>query len=95
MSILEALMLVCFGCAWPISIARLAKSRDSGGKSPLFDGIVIFGYMAGIANKLLRGVDWVMWLYMINIAAVTTDLILTLRFRKSKAVINPAETDGR
>ena len=53
MSVLEALMLLCFGAAGPFSIVRSWKSRSTQGKSMVFLLVLILGYLAGIANKIL------------------------------------------
>ncbi|WP_243129231.1 hypothetical protein [Hathewaya massiliensis] len=63
MSILEAIMLICFGIAWPFSIARSIKSKSINGKSLIFLLVLILGYIAGIANKLINSKDVVLYLY--------------------------------
>ncbi len=81
LGIFEAIMLLCFGAAWPFSIYKSAKSRKTGGKSPLFLVIVIVGYIAGIINKLLTHPDYVLWLYVLNAVMVSVDLALYIRNR--------------
>lgn len=81
MSIFEALMLICFGLSWPISIAKTLRAKVVTGKSPLFIGVVIMGYVCGLIHKILYSFDWVIYLYAINIAAVSLDLILYFRYR--------------
>jgi hypothetical protein len=80
MSIFEALMLVCFGLSWPLSIARTLRSKSVAGKSPYFIGIVILGYLFGLINKI-QNMDWVFWLYILNIMVVSADLILYFKYR--------------
>lgn len=82
MDIFEALMLVCFGAAWPFSIYRSYKSGSVEGKSPFFLVVVIVGYTAGILHKILYNYDFVLYLYFINIAMVTIDLLLYVRNSK-------------
>ncbi len=82
MSIFEAIMLLCFGAAWPVSIARSWKSRSTGGKSLAFSLIVIVGYISGIVNKLLVKPDIVTWLYVLNLTMVSIDAVLWIRNRK-------------
>lgn len=82
MSIFEMLMLLCFGAAWPFSIYRSYKSKSVAGKSPYFLVILIFGYIFGILNKILYNLDFVIYLYCLNLIMVTTDL--ALYFRNSK-----------
>jgi hypothetical protein len=82
MSILEAIMLLCFGAAWPFSIARSIKAKSTKGKSVFFLIILLCGYAAGIANKLLYNYDFVLYLYILNFLMVSTDTVLWFRNRK-------------
>ena len=83
MSILEAIMLVCFGLSWPISIYRTYKVKNPLGKSIAFLWLIIIGYIAGILNKIVgHKVDWVIWLYAVNALMVATDLFLVLLYRR-------------
>lgn len=82
MSIFEAIMLLCFGAAWPVSIVRSWKSRSTGGKSFAFSIIVIVGYISGIVNKLVGKPDLVTWLYVLNLTMVSIDAGLWIRNRK-------------
>lgn len=82
MSILEAIMLICFGAAWPFSIAKSIKSKSTNGKSLLFLVVLILGYIAGIANKLLNNNDIVLYLYILNLLMVSMDAILWIRNKK-------------
>jgi len=81
MSPYEILMLVCFGFAWPPSIYKSWKSRQTGGKSVIFMLIVELGYVAGILNKIFYHFDAVVWLYVLNFAMVGVDIVLYLRNR--------------
>ncbi|WP_317854916.1 hypothetical protein [Chakrabartyella piscis] len=82
MSIFEALMLLCFGAAWPLSIYRSYTSRTTGGKSLPFLLVIILGYVAGIINKLLYNYDFVLYLYILNMAMVSVDALLWIRNRR-------------
>lgn len=82
MHVFEAIMLICFGIAWPVSIFKSIKSRNSGGKSSLFSYIVLLGYAAGIINKLINNNDIVLYLYILNFMMVLIDLILLYRNRR-------------
>jgi len=83
MSVFEILMLACFGASWPISIYKSLKTRVVAGKSPLFMGIVMLGYAAGITHKILYARDWVIALYALNLLLVAVDLALYFRLSKS------------
>lgn len=79
MSAFEALMLLRFGAAWPFSIARSWKSRATGGKSPLFLGILLAGYAFGIVHKLPYSRNFVLGLYILNASMVSIGLGLWFR----------------
>ena len=80
---LEVMMLVCFGLSWPFNIMKSWKSRTAKGKSLLFECCVIIGYCCGLAGKIIGGnITYVVAVYLLDIAMVTTDLILTIRNAK-------------
>lgn len=79
MSIFEAIMLICFGAAWPFSIYKSWKSRQNGGKSVVFLYIVIAGYVSGMIHKILYSRDAVIYLYALNALMVITDILLYYR----------------
>ncbi|MCI1208889.1 MAG: hypothetical protein LKF96_05535 [Treponema sp.] len=75
----ESIMLCAFGCSWPINAYKSWKSQSAEGKSILFSIIILIGYIAGITGKIVSGtITYVFLLYIINIAFVTLDLVLTL-----------------
>lgn len=82
MSIFEVGMLVCFGFAWPVNIAKAWKSRTAVGQSVLFLAVLDLGYIFGIIHKLLYSRDIVLILYMINFAMVFINICLFFRNRK-------------
>ena len=77
--IFEALMLLGFGVSWPISIYKSYTSRKVGSKSVVFLYAVLFGYVAGIINKLLYSPDIVLVLYIFNFVMVAIDTVLYYR----------------
>ena len=79
--IFEAVMLVCFGMAWPVSILKSWRSRTNKGKSSYFLLIVFVGYLSGLVHKLWwqAEVDGVVWLYVLNAVMVATDGALYYR----------------
>ncbi len=79
MSLFEMIMLLCFGAAWPMSIYKSYTSKSVAGKSVFFLYIIMIGYVSGIINKLLYHYDWVVYLYVLNLLMVTTDLLLYYR----------------
>ncbi len=82
MSFFEALMLVCFGLSWPISIAKAVRTHQVAGKSRLFLFVIIVGYISGMTHKILYSFDWVIWLYALNASLVFVDLMLCLHYSK-------------
>lgn len=79
MSIFEAIMLICFGAAWPFSILKSYRSRSNEGKSMRFMIVVEIGYVSGIIHKLLYNFDLVFYLYALNALLVMTDIVLYRR----------------
>ncbi len=82
MNIFEAIMLICFGASWPVSIWKTYKVKNPAGKSIGFLWLVIIGYVSGILNKVLGTMDWVLWLYVLNTVMVFTDFVLVVYYRR-------------
>ena len=82
MSILEIIMLICFGAAWPFSIYKSYKSRKNTGKSIVFLFIVLSGYIAGVLHKIFYSYDSVIILYGLNCIMVSIDIMLYFRNRQ-------------
>ena len=81
--ILEFGMLFAFGFSWPFAIARTYRAKRVDGKSPMFMIIVIVGYLFGIAAHLVEGSKlWLCWVYLIDMALVSTDLALYFRYSR-------------
>ena len=88
--ILEILMVVSFGASWPFNVMKSWKARTTKGKSLLFLCLILFGYVAGIASKLLNEAymasfasKWyVLFFYVLNLIMVGADLVLYIRNRK-------------
>lgn len=77
-------MLVAFGCSWPFNIIKSWRSRTAKGKSVIFEFIVVFGYLVGLAGKFITyhetGVwAWSIWFYIADIAMVSADIVLYFR----------------
>ena len=91
MSVLEVVMLICFGAAWPVSIYKSLKTRQVAGKSLLFLFVILIGYIAGIFHKLLFNYDKVIFLYMLNGILVSTDILIYFRNRMYQIKISARE----
>jgi lipopolysaccharide export LptBFGC system permease protein LptF len=85
MSPFEIIMLVCFGAAWPFSIYRSYKSKNTKGKSLFFLIIVFVGYGSGIVHKVFYNYDYVIFLYILNFIMVGIDIGLYLRNKRIEA----------
>lgn len=79
MSIFEAIMLLCFGAAWPMNIYKSLTTRSVAGKSLAFLYAIEVRYLSGIIHKYLYSRDIIMALYIINFLMVMTDIILYYR----------------
>lgn len=81
--ICELIMLICFGLSWPISVVKSIRTRSTKGKSPIFLGAILLGYVAGITGKIVGHnitTDafhvFVFSVYCLNFAVVSTDIVL-------------------
>ena len=85
--ILEIAMLICFGFSWPLNVIKSYKARTAKGKSLPFLLLIFFGYIAGIASKLVNDTDmaaiaekwYVLFFYVLNLVMVSVDLLLYVR----------------
>ena len=93
MDIWVGLMLICFGASWPSAIIKTIRAKNPAGKSFLFMSLVMLGYVFGIIGHLSRNGsasvrDWVFWLYILDLAMVATDYVLSFYYhtlRKKEA----------
>lgn len=75
--ILETIMLICFGFSWPMSVIKNIKARTAKSMSLPFILLILFGYIAGIASKIISGnYTYVLIVYFLNIASVAANLIV-------------------
>lgn len=85
--ILEIIMVVSFGASWPLNVMKSCKARTAKGKSLSFLCLIFFGYIAGIASKLMNEAymaefarKWyVLFFYVLNLTMVGIDLVLYFR----------------
>lgn len=78
----EAVMVICFGISWPLSIRKSYCARTAKGKSVVFLFFIWTGYVFGIAAKLLSGsITYVFIFYIINLLMVSADIFLWFRNR--------------
>ena len=79
-SFFEAVMLICFGLAWPLNIIKSLRTKSTHGKSVFI--VLLIGYVAGITHKLLYSRNIVLVLYCINFAMVSMDTFLYFHYRR-------------
>lgn len=85
---LEIGMLVCFCVSWPVSIAKMLRSRRCEGKSLSFIMLVLAGYLLGIASKFAHAsqagdaLPAVTLFYAVNSLCVALDGLLYVYFRR-------------
>lgn len=73
--LLEAIMLLCFGCSWPINLVKNIKAGSAKSMSLLFILLIIIGYVAGISAKIINHkFNYVFAVYIFNLTVVTMDL---------------------
>jgi len=82
MSIFEAVMLLCFGMAWPFSIYKSWKTKENGSKSLIFLTALIIGYISGIIHKIMYNFDGVIFLYILNAVMVFIEIIFFIQNKK-------------
>ena len=79
-SILETVMLVCFGFSWPMNLIKTYKTRTAKSTSLPFILLIITGYIAGICAKLASGnLNYVLIAYLLNLAIVSLNLVVYFR----------------
>ena len=76
----EAIMVICFGLSWPLSVYKSWKSRTAKGKSLFFEVFIWLGYVSGIVGKLVtHNITYVFAFYILNIVMVSIDICLYMR----------------
>ena len=79
-SILETVMLVCFGFSWPLNVMKAYKAKTAKGTSLPFVLLIITGYIAGISAKIISGqINYVLIAYILNLAIVSLNIIVYFR----------------
>ena len=88
--ICEGVMLVCFGLAWPLATLKMLRCKSAQGRNLGFTFIILGGYVAGVASKLLAlhsgaGLPPVFWLYLLNSLSVGVNAVLQWHFARHAA----------
>lgn len=79
-SILETVMLVCFGFSWPLNVIKAYRAKTAKGTSLPFILLIIAGYVAGITAKFISGqINYVLIAYILNLAIVSLNVVVYFR----------------
>ena len=79
-SVLETMMLVCFGFSWPLNVIKAYKARTAKGTSLPVILLIIAGYIAGISAKIINGqTNYELAAYILNLAIVSLNVIIYFR----------------
>lgn len=75
--LLEAAMLVCFGCSWPMNLIKNIKCKSAKSMSLPFILLITAGYIAGISAKLItHQINYVLIVYILNIIIVSMNIVV-------------------
>lgn len=84
--LLEATMLICFGLSWPMNAWKSYRARTAKGTSWQFLTLICLGYLCGIAAKIALGaMNWVFWIYVLNLAFLGINWVIYFRNRRFDA----------
>ena len=83
----EAVMIICFGLSWPLSVYKSWKSRPAKGQSLQFEMFIWIGYIFGIAKNFIKFFNgstgfifFLAWgFYFLNFIEITIDMALYFR----------------
>ena len=96
-TIMETIMIICFGLSWPLNISRAWKARTAKGTSILFYSFIWIGYICAIIGKLAliaanpsqpwyMTVKWyVLFFYVLNTLMVTCGILIYFRNKRLDA----------
>jgi uncharacterized membrane protein len=84
-NIFEVIMLLCFGAAWPFSVYKSYRAGTAKGKSLIFLLALIIGYVSGIVNNVIKGANYVLFFYALNLLLVSADMVLYFRNKRLDA----------
>lgn len=92
-SLFETLMLVCFGCSWPLNVIKAYKARTARGTSLPFILLIITGYIGGITAKILNHqTNYVLVVYFLNLIIVMANLVVYFKNAKLDKIAKPVVT---
>jgi uncharacterized membrane protein (Fun14 family) len=90
--ILEAIMLICFGCSWPMNLIKNIKAKTAKSMSLQFILLIIIGYVAGIAAKIItHRINYVLAVYLLNLVIVSMNLVVYFINKNHDKKMNSAQ----
>lgn len=99
--VFEALMLACFGRAWPLATLGMLRSGLAEGRGLGFTLVVLAGYLAGYLAGVMStraglhegaGLPPVFWPYVLNSLSVAANAALQWRCMHRAALPQPLPT---
>ena len=90
-AIFEIIMLICFGCSWPVTIFKTVKSKTVKGITPVFYYLVLIGYISGAIYILCIFLIHNKYYYSLYTAGLVL-LLLQKRKNRSKPCIDIADS---
>lgn len=86
--ILECVMLICFGCSWPLNAIKHWRAGTARSMSLSFILLILAGYIAGIIAKLIVPPKhfYVLLVYICNFCFVSVDLVIYFINRRKDRV---------
>ena len=84
-SVLETIMLICFGFSWPLNLIKTYKSKTSQSTSLAFILLIIAGYIAGITAKIVtHQISYELNAYLQNLAILLLNLMVKYNTKSFK-----------
>ena len=85
--ILDTLMLICFGCSWPLSVYKNIKAKTAKSMSLGFILMITAGYIAGIGSKIInQRYNYVLVVYIVNLFIVSINILVYFINRKYDSI---------
>ena len=84
-NVLEVLMMVIFGCSWPVNLHKAWVAKTAKGTSVFFYILVVIGYLCGLGSKYIKYQNgnpaplYVTIIYLINTIMVTLAIFVWVR----------------
>lgn len=75
--VFEAIMLICFGLSWPVSLVKNIQLKSAKTMNLYFTLLIITGYISGIIAKFMAGkITYVLFIYFLNLVVVSCNVVV-------------------